>query len=90
MRNLYLAIMKAYATGAGIRLTPAEVEMLAMDDAIQQVARSFLTAEEIEKGLGWDRWAAIDPRRAARPSVSDDERHNGDVTGLAPAQGKTK
>lgn len=64
-RNVYIAIMKAARSGAGLRLTADECHQLSCDDAIETHAANCL--EDSENINGFD-WARCDPSKPRKPS----------------------
>lgn len=64
-RDLYIAVMKAFAEGKGINLTWDECSDLWMDDAFSSYAFNSLEKDEAElvERDRIDGWRKIDPRR---------------------------
>jgi len=72
-RNVYIAIMHAAAKGNGLRLSPQEVAVLAIDDAIETYAANCLDEEDWLPGVAGKftkpkPWASINPSKKRKGS----------------------
>lgn len=74
-RNVYIAIMKAARSGAGMRLTADECHELACDDAIETHAGNCLDASESVEGFDWAKCDPSRPRNAANQCIGDEAIH---------------
>lgn len=70
-RNVYIAVMVAFAKGQGLNLSFDEVAQIRFDDAIETMAVNSLTEEEwraiFDTNDGIDGWAKIDAAAKRKP-----------------------
>lgn len=71
-RDVYVAIMVASARGRELHLSPAELDMLSLDDAVATRAINALTADEADlvRDKGDRAWEKINPRKPREPANS--------------------